>query len=84
MKSFGKSYQQYLNFISDIKSGKNYIVIGPGYVVISEGLFKTINATKHKIIIEYLEEINKVDSEFYKKYLKRQNNENKTRNSRRN
>jgi len=42
MKRFGISFDMFCRFISDIKSGKNHIIFGPGYVVISNEAYREL------------------------------------------
>ena len=69
MRSFGKQYAQYIEFITAVKRGEKAIVFGNGYVVISENLYQKINETKNKIIIEYLEDFGKIDKKTYEKII---------------
>ncbi len=51
-----KSFAAYKAFINDVKSGKNHIVLGEGYVVISHEEFKRLKRNspseqRHKDII---------------------------------
>ena len=42
-RQIGKSFATYQSFINSVKSGKNSIIIGSGYVVISHEEFKRLN-----------------------------------------
>jgi hypothetical protein len=42
MKRFGISFDMFCRFISDIKSGKNHIIFGPGYLVISNEAYRKL------------------------------------------
>lgn len=42
-RQFGKNYQMYCDFISEVKSGLKSLIIGEGYVVMSLEMYKDLN-----------------------------------------
>ena len=41
-KSMGKSYKQFIAFVKDVKTRKKTIIVGPGYIVLTDYLYKLL------------------------------------------